>query len=500
MRRKQLIPRALSAAVLAMAMFATASPAGTSAATPVNWPAYLLRPGHPSANTAATAITPANVSSLHAAWTWTPAAPAAPPAPRPAGLLASPTVFDGRVYIGANNGAFYALNEAAGVPRVAWWRDFGVTKIYPTSPCKQQRGIVSTDTVAADPATSEPTVYVAPADGYLYALRASDGAEQWRSLVVAPGTKSNQGYNWSSPTVSHGRVYIGMSSNCDHPLIRGGLKSFDQHTGALLGTYFDVPAGAVGGSIWSSAAASADGQDVFVTTGNPDESGPPYDPPGDSYSVVRLNATTLAVEDKFTVAGLFLTDFDFGSSPTLFNSSKTNPTPLVGACNKNGVYYVLRQQDLAAGPVWSRAVGNHAGADAGADFCISSAINDTQRSHLIIAANSTTIGGVKYLGSVRALNAADGTVVWQHGLPCVVLGSPSMNGRGVVAVGLYNNGRASSNACKSGTSPALYLFDASNGKQLRTLPAGVGVYSQPVFADNYLLVATEDGTLLAYTP
>ena len=47
----------------------------SSAATFINWPAYLFRPTHTSRNPAATAITTANASSLVKAWTWKPARP-----------------------------------------------------------------------------------------------------------------------------------------------------------------------------------------------------------------------------------------------------------------------------------------------------------------------------------------------------------------------------------------------------------------------------------------
>ena len=46
-------------------------------------------------------------------------------------------------------------------------------------------------------------------------------------------------------------------------------------------------------------------------------------------------------------------DGDFGATPTLFTASiDGKPTKLVGAVNKNGIYYAFRRGDVAAGPVW----------------------------------------------------------------------------------------------------------------------------------------------------
>src|SRR5215470_15126282 len=92
---------------------ATASAIGAGAATFVNWPAYLLGPDHSSDNTAATAITPAAVPTLTRVWQWKADKPTMSGQPGP-GLYASPTVYNGQVYIGANTGVFYDVDESTG--------------------------------------------------------------------------------------------------------------------------------------------------------------------------------------------------------------------------------------------------------------------------------------------------------------------------------------------------------------------------------------------------
>jgi outer membrane protein assembly factor BamB len=98
--------------------------ASTRAATFINWPGFLFRPTHTSTNNSATAITPANATSLVHAWTWHAAKPTMTGQPAPT-LAASPTVYNGVVYIGANTGVFYALNEATSA--VIWRRFIAFT-------------------------------------------------------------------------------------------------------------------------------------------------------------------------------------------------------------------------------------------------------------------------------------------------------------------------------------------------------------------------------------
>ena len=116
-------------------------------------------------------------------------------------------------------------------------------------------GITSTAAVMPDPVTGTSTVYVSGAR-YLYALNAATGALVWKTEIGPPSLANPDAYyNWSSPTVAGGHIYVGLSSSCDHPLIRGGIVELDQHTGQVLHTWYTVPRGSLGGSIWSSAAA-----------------------------------------------------------------------------------------------------------------------------------------------------------------------------------------------------------------------------------------------------
>ena len=86
-----------------------------------DWSAYLSGPTH-SSYSPADKITPANAGGLVKAWSWTPDAGTMPGQPA-GGVYAAPTVVNHVIYVGANTGVFYALDEASG--RVLWKRLLG---------------------------------------------------------------------------------------------------------------------------------------------------------------------------------------------------------------------------------------------------------------------------------------------------------------------------------------------------------------------------------------
>jgi polyvinyl alcohol dehydrogenase (cytochrome) len=463
--------RRLGTVLTVLVVTIVALPAPTVAAT-ADWSGYLAGVEHRSYQPSDTTITPENASTLVHVWTWIPDLVRGGPARKQ--IFSSPTVVGGTIYIGANTGDFYALDDSTG--GVIWKDHIG---FQPMLTCKS-RGFTSTATVVTDPFTQVLTVYVAAGDGYLYAIDASDGSIVWKSLVVQPGTTSNEGYNWASPAVSGGHVFMGVSSQCDQPLIRGGVKEYDQETGTLLGTYWTVPDGSVGGSVWSSVATTSDGGEAFATTGNADTA--PGADPGDSFSIVRLNGTTLQKEDIWTIPGLNGTDKDFGASPTLFTATINGTVmSLVGACNKNGRFYALQANNLAAGPVWIRRVGG--------SMCFPSAVYDGSR--LFVSGDTTTIAGTSYRGFVRELNPSTGRPSWETGLVGHIVGTPALNGSNVLAAPVYDF-----------SSPAgVVLLNATNGSILTTLPtAGKSVWAQPVFADGHVFVGTIGDGLYAFAP
>ncbi len=464
--------------------FACLAPA-TAAAAKGDWPQYLHGPQH-SSMSLTMAFTTTNTGGVHQVWHFAPAAVTGKPRPL---LDASPTVVGTRVYIGSQAGVFYALNASTG--KVVWSHALDVETHY-TCPAD---GISATAAVVPDPSTKTLTVYAEGAR-YLYALNAATGAQQWKTRigpVDPPNTDAS--YNWSSPTVVAGHIYLGLASRCDNPLVQGGVVELDQHTGAILHTWHSVPNGSIGGSVWSSVAATVDGKNVWVSTGNECDptinTCPAGNQLGDANSIVHLSGS-LGPLGSWQAAGTIGggQDSDFGSSPTLFGAGSTPPD--VGACNKNGNYYALTANPLGTTPLWADHVGAAAG---GLSMCIASAVWDGTHGALYLGGDGTTIRSTAYGGSIRQANPATGAYAWQTGLPCAVLGTPSLNAAGVLAVGTYTG-------CKPSTSkPGAYLINASNGSILAALPVNnAKVFGQPVFANSDLYVATEASGLYAFAP
>jgi len=431
-------------------------------ATTATWSQYLFDGGHSSYNSGATAIAASNVSTLNPLWRWK------DPAPTHGGsntLTASPTVVSGVVYIGDEDGRFWAIQEAT---QVALWSQYIGVVLKTTC---GTRGIISTASVVTDPGSGKLAVYVNAPDGYLYAFDAGTGNLLWRSQLDVPSTTVNNYYAWGSPLVVNGTVYIGIASMCDNPLVPAGLMAFSQSTGKEIGFWHSLPNTESGASIWSSPAVLPDGS-VIVTTGNGKQAW--------GSSIVRLNGTTLAFEDGWRIPSTQqISDSDFGGSPTLFMADLSGvETPMVGACNKNGIYYVFKQSQLNVGPVWKYQLAAPASKSG---QCDAAAIWDGTR---LIAGggNTTMINGVTYDGSVQSLNPTTGAPIWQTGLPGSVIGSPTEDGSGLIAAPVYRS---------STGQYGVYLLQASDGALVGSIPTANGVFSQPVFANSDLLVAAQ---------
>jgi outer membrane protein assembly factor BamB len=437
-----------SSAAAAPAPAAHASAANASATT--GWPAYLNGPQHRSFSKAETSITPARVSSLVLKWH------------DMAGedFLASPTVADGDVFIGSSSGWFYKLSATTGKVLDKYFLGY-----QPQKTCTGG-GTVATATVATDPQTHQEMVYVGGADGYLYALNARNLRPKWKAVMGLPSATVSDYFDWSSPTVANGRIYIGISSNCDDPLVRAGLSGYYQTTGKRFATFFTVPRHDVGGSIWSSAAVAPNG-DVFATTGN----GPETDQLlGHSESVLKLTPKLQLLAAFQIPTRQVDEDSDFGGSPVLFGR-------YVGACNKNGIFYALKQSTMRR--AWEERISAAAVSDS---ICAATPVYDG--GNLFVAGTGFTVNGVHYAGSVQERNPATGALRWATGLPNGIIGSPTMDGGGVISVGTY--------ADTTTTPNATYLLNASSGQILRTLVQGTA-FAQSVFADNWLFVANSNG-------
>jgi outer membrane protein assembly factor BamB len=291
-------------------------------------------------------------------------------------------------------------------------------------------------------------------------------------------------YLWGSPLYYKGSVYIGSASFGDCPLTPGQLIKMNATTGAIENTFTAAPPGCVGGGIWSSPTVDTSTGEIYVTTGTYQNSCPVLEPY--PVSIVELHSSDLSVAGSWQIpVADRAPDGDFGASPTLFQALVNGHTQyMVGAGNKNGKFYAFIRGALNNGPIWTDTFGISGNCpQCGQGIIGTSAWNNTK---VLVAGGTTTINGTSCAGFLRALNPATGTVSWENCLPDgPVLG-------GVIAVpGLAIVGEGN----------AIQLIDSSTGQTLNSLVDSLGnsrYFSVGAISNGVLYMGNMDGYLYAY--
>ncbi len=426
-----------------------------------DWPTFLMgddRSGYNGAETHITAQTAANLASYSAFHAG-------------GGITAQPVVVKGVVYWGSWDGYEHATTLDG---KHLWSTYLGVTRDVDCG--YNVLGVASTATVAEVTIDNHPmsAVFVAGGNGYLYALNALNGKILWSTLLG----ETPDYFIWSSPLVYQGSIYEGVASLGDCPNAWGQLVQMNATTGQIENAFAVVPTNCTGGSIWSSPTLNTHTGELFVTTGNGGTCnvGEPY-----AVSMIELHAANLSYIASWQVPpSQWDDDSDFGATPTLFSATiNGKEQPMVGAINKNGVYYAFVQGEISNGPVWSTPLSNVVGG-------ISSSAWDGKR--LYVAGGNTTIKGKFCQGSISALNPATGAIIWQHCLTDERPLAPVTAIPGVVAVG---EGRF------------LQLFDTDTGKNVFTYEdthEDSLFDGAPTVADGMLVVGNMDGYLYTFAP
>jgi polyvinyl alcohol dehydrogenase (cytochrome) len=390
-----------------------------------DWTGYLQGNGRTGWNPGENALTSAAAANLHLAWKVSDSG-----VPE-SGVFSQPIVWKGNVYWGSNDGYERATDTSG---HLLWKKFLGHT-VAPGCIDPSSLGVVSTATITTDVkvGTAQSVLYVGGGDSNVYALNAQTGAVLWSHLV---GSNPDH-FLYSSPAVYGNSVYIGVASFGDCPLVVGQVLQLDRKTGALQHAINLVPNGCLGAGVWGSPTIDADAGTIYFTTGTPDTcaAGEPLAP-----SVVEVRASDLGLLGSWQVpAAQQQQDPDFGSTPTLFTRVVSGTTEsLVGAVNKNGIFYAFKRGALGAGPVWQTRIAAGGGNPlVGSGTSASGAWDGTT---LYLGGDSTTIKGQSCTGSLNALKPSDGTFIWQH---CFtdgfVLGGVTGASGGVVAVGEGNN-------------------------------------------------------------
>jgi outer membrane protein assembly factor BamB len=423
----------------------------SSLPTGSDWPTYLHDPERTS-STNETILSTANASELTKIWSFH----------TNGAIAASATVVAGKVYIGSWDGYEYALNENTGA--LIWKRFLGQTNAPNCNP--SHLGITSTPTVTNN------VLYVGGGDSYWYALDANTGAVLWRVYTGSNAATSGH-YNWSSPLIYDGYAYIGIASDCDIPLVQGGVIQVNLATHKIVTFFKGVPDGQIGGGIWSSPSVDPTTNSLFLSSGT--ETGP------QEYlaqSLYVLDATTMKLKSYWHLPEKdAIGDSDFDTSPILFSDAKG--TPLVATINKNGYLYAFNRNDVAAGPVWHQLIDIPGMCPLCEESSVSS--NTFGGGRLYAAAGNTQLDTADYRGSVDALDPTTGKFLWRHGVEGAVIGSL-----------VYVNG-----LIIDGAGPTIEVLNASTGTRLYSYTTGDVIYASPSVAHGMIFEGSSDGSLYA---
>ncbi len=378
-------------------------------------------------------------------------------------------------YWGSWDGYFHATEQTTG--KTLWKTQIGSetdTNCYPP-----HIGVGSSPEVVTIPihGRSTPVVFVGGGNGSFYALAAKTGKILWSDYFGKPV----DGYFlWSSAALYRGSVYFGVSSIGSCPNGGGELVKANPATGAIEASFLTHPNGCVGGGVWSAPTIDLSAGKIYFTSGNDSGFCNGQEEP--------LAESMLEVTPGLSLVGSWRipddqqlkVDSDFGATATLFRAHiGGSSVPMVGAANKNGIFYAFRRGDVSAGPVWETPRLTTGGEE------VSAAAWDGRR--LYMGGSVTTIGGRRCQASLRALNPANGHYLWADCLK---------GGDDLEAV------VATPGLVWSFSGPNLYVAAARSGKILFkwSNPTGAWEYAPVTFSGDEVLFGDPHGAFREFAP
>ncbi len=346
-----------------------------------DWPKYCANLAMTGVAESGGSISPATARNLTLRWSTVLSGP----------IASSPTVVNGRLYVGDWSGYEWAIDATTG--RQIANISLGTTTQTQCNP--ESLGITSSAAI------DQGTLFVAGGDDYFYALDPETLGVKWK---YALGDSKNGYYGWCSPAAVGSYVVQGVSSNCDEPFVPGRVVAFNRDAGGLVADEALVPKGnTVGGGVWTSPAIDIISRKVFVTTGSAYSL---Y--VGQAFSIVRMSLDELQTEDSWRLEAADWFDSDWGTSPTLF--ADANQRQLVGAGQKDGAYYAFLRDELAHGPVWTTQIARAGSCPQCGNGVLSTAAFD---GHRLYVGGGQPVGDDRHWGAVTALDPWDGHILWQ---------------------------------------------------------------------------------------
>jgi outer membrane protein assembly factor BamB len=388
------------------------------------------------------------------------------------GFKASPIVVKDTVFIGSEDGYFYALDAATGA--LKWQYPLkGNPPLLPQN--KTWAYGIQSSASYWDRSPNGAVIFGAqdPSLGpfgsaRLFALDAASGAEIWQKpdpVAVINGTTLNntselhQRIGYSSPLIFNDKVYVGIHNFGDNPIQVGKVIAVNLATGHIDPTFQfrsvgtpGSPPGTRGGGVWNAPAS--DGSGLYFTTGNTrnDGAGVQVTEPNPNHglSMIRVDKDTGQIIWAFQPVPFALDDDpDWAAGAAIMSTSCGE---LVASVQKDGWTYAVSAGNGTPGPPSVRwqfpptgypfdpnGPRDHGDTDYKRP---GAAWNDV----LIITTGGESLvqdgvnAGYGYLHALNACATTDNTRVrWIAGIPyssagAVSLGAPTVTG-GVVFIG-----------------------------------------------------------------
>jgi outer membrane protein assembly factor BamB len=258
--------------------------------------------------------------------------------------------------------------------------------------------------ILGSPVVSGNVVYLGSDDGKLYALNASTGTELW-SYNAAKGTEA---VSLGTATVDNGVVYSNATNNVNH-------------------SYLFAVKAASGSELWNKQIDNQILSSPQVFNGQVYVTATTIAPPSTGSHVSVFNAKDGSPSGSLKPL----------SQPAIANEVSPAPPTVAGGVvfygSHNGNVTALKANSLAS--LWSQNIGGDVAA------------SPVAYQKMLFAGMST---GTISNNAILALNATNGQLIWQHGLPNYTGANIVVNG-GVLYVGTSTGG--------------IYALNANDGSQ-----------------------------------
>lgn len=353
------------------------------------------------------------------------------------------------------------------------------------------------------PAVVGSRVFMPSGSGSVDAYDKVTGVKLWSTTIADP--MQNE-FIFSSAFPAKGNLYIGVASIFDcNQVVSGRVVGIDELTGAVVGTWWgaafpDPTNHGAGATVWSSPSYDPQLDRIFITTGtiaNGDTKA--QQPLAQAIVAFDPNPTTGAdgqpefktLDYYSPITTLFAEDLEFGASPLLFDAGGRH---LIGAASKGGIFWVLDRTNLAGGIVWQQTISGFGFNPDQGDGSIVSATVSADGATVFVGGGITADGS--YQGGVYAFDAATGAPKWTFHTAGFVLAALASAGDVVFAT-------ATDKTTYKGT---IYALNAADGSVLFHQGGFKPLFGEVTYARGKLFVpeigtvANGGGRLLAFTP